>query len=258
MARTCYDVHSPFVSSFLEHTLEDKRNFYIFDQIKTLRERLALNDDVVSIIDYGAGSRLGEKKSDKVKRIARFSAISPVSGKLLFKIVNFLHPKNMLELGTSLGVSAIYQLSAARNAKMITIEGNPEIAKIAKENIDGFGFQNTEVRIGRFSEALPKALNDISSVDFFHFDGDHRFQPTLEYFEYCLSFCQNDSVFCIGDIYWSAEMESTWKALQNHPRVRLSIDVFHFGLLFLRKEQKEKEHFTLIASSAKPWRMGFF
>ena len=257
-ARTRYDVHSPFVSSFLQNTLDDNRSYYIFGHVQLLREKLSLNDDSIRIVDHGAGSQLGNKETSTVKHIAHTAAISPVAGHLLFRIVNFLHPKTIMELGTSLGVSAIYQLAASRNADMTTIEGNPEVAAIARKNLKEFGLGSFEVLDGSFHEVLPKIIPTHDSVDFFHFDGDHRYQPTLDYFEQCLSLIHEDSVFCIGDIYWSAEMEQAWKELKQHTQVTLSIDCFHFGLLFFRTEQRQKEDYTLIASKWKPWRMGFF
>jgi predicted O-methyltransferase YrrM len=257
-AHTRYDVHSPFVSDLLANTIEDDRQYYIFEEVKAQRETLALNDDPVKIIDYGAGSQLGRKNSTTVCKVAKYSAISPGSGRLLFRIAKFMHPARYLELGTSLGISAMYQIAANLQARMTTIEGNPEVAAIARENLRRAGFQQVKVLEGPFREVLPRLLQEKEQFDFFHFDGDHRFQPTLDYFEQCLELSHKDSVFCIGDIYWSAEMVRAWKELKNHPRVRLSIDLFHFGLLFLRTEQIEKEDFTLIASRWKPWRMGFF
>lgn len=257
-AQTQYDVHSPFVSAFLANTIEDRRWYYIFDEVTSLRETLSLNDDPIKITDYGAGSQLGKKTTTKVCKVAKYSAISPISGRLLFRISKFIHPHRFLELGTSLGVSAIYQIAASPQAQMITMEGNPEIAAIARQNFQRVGLNQIKVLEGPFRELLPKIIREQEPFDFFHFDGDHRYQPTLDYFEACLKVSHNNSVFCIGDIYWSPEMEKAWKALKKHPKVRLSIDLFHFGLLFLRSEQIEKEEFTLVSSRWKPWRMGFF
>lgn len=257
-AHTCYDVHSPFVSSFLEQTLDDRRRFYIFDDITSIREKLALNDDPVDVVDHGAGSQLGNRPQTTVRRIAHYSAITPMAGQLLFRIVRFLHPDRMLELGTSLGISALYQMAAHREAEMVTIEGNPAVAALAQKNIKEAGTSNVEVKASTFSEALPRLIKQEQKFDFFHFDGDHRYQPTRDYFEQCLALAHDNSAICIGDIYWSAEMAKVWKELRAHPKVRLSIDLFHFGLLFFRPEQVEKEDYTLIAAWKKPWRMGFF
>jgi hypothetical protein len=40
--------------------------------------------------------------------------------------------------------------------------------------------------------------------------------------------------------------------------VTLSVDLFWCGMVFFRKEQREKEHFDLIESRFKPFALGFF
>ncbi|HIE45904.1 MAG TPA: class I SAM-dependent methyltransferase, partial [Flavobacteriaceae bacterium] len=36
-----------------------------------------------------------------------------------------------------------------------------------------------------------------------------------------------------------------WKYIKNHKKVTLTIDTFHLGFVFFRKEQFQKEHFTI-------------
>ena len=52
------------------------------------------------------------------------------------------------------------------------------------------------------------------------FDGNHRYEPTLRYFELCLAYRTNESVFVFDDIHWSEEMERAWEAIKIHPDVR--------------------------------------
>jgi hypothetical protein len=47
------------------------------------------------------------------------------------------------------------------------------------------------------------------------------------------------------DIHWSKEMEQAWAAIKNDDSVTLTIDLFFIGLVFFRKEQKEKQHFIV-------------
>lgn len=81
-------------------------------------------------------------------------------------------------------------------------------------------------------------------MDLIYFDGNHQKEPTLHYFHQLLPLAHNDSVFIFDDIHWSKAMEQAWEEIKAHPRVRVSIDSFYWGLVFFRKEQ-EKEHFTL-------------
>jgi len=66
----------------------------------------------------------------------------------------------------------------------------------------------------------------------------------MRYFELCLAQSHAGSVFVFDDIYWSVDMQRAWQAIQAHPSVTLTIDLFHLGLVFFRDLQP-KQHFSL-------------
>ncbi len=238
--------------------MEDKRNYYAFSSIESLRKLLKQDSRKITILDLGAGSLRTKSSTRKIKSIASTSLSSPFSCKILFKIVNLYKPATILELGTSLGISALYHHFAALNARLITLEGADEIAELAKQNFLRLEAKSIELIKGSFDETLPIALKKLEKLDYLFLDGNHRKAPTLSYFEKCLEFAHENSIFVIDDIYWSEEMTEAWQAIKDHPKVTLSIDLFFMGLVFFRKENKIKEHFKLIKSSWKPWEMGFF
>ena len=75
-------------------------------------------------------------------------------------------------------------------------------------------------------------------------DGNHRKEPTLNYFSKCLQMVHNDSLFVLDGIHWSRDMEEAWEEIKENSQVRVTIDLFSLGLVFFRKEQ-EKEHFVV-------------
>ncbi|MCB0578715.1 MAG: class I SAM-dependent methyltransferase [Phaeodactylibacter sp.] len=257
-AETRYGLHSPFVYELVEKTLEDKRTFYAFPIIESLRGLLLRDDTRIAVADHGAGSKVEGSSRRTVRSLARHSAVSPATGRLLFRLVHFIKPATLLELGTSLGISTAYQAAAALHAPFITIEGCPATAALAQQHLRQLNLPNVQLLAGTFREKLPEALRELKRLDYLYLDGDHRRGATLEYFGQCLPYAHAGSVFVIADIYWSAEMEEAWAAMRSHPRVSLSVDLFHLGLLFFREEQREQEHFTVVRSGWKPWRMGFF
>jgi len=218
-ARTRYRVHSPFVFDLANEVLEDDRYFYVFDDIERLRVNLLRDKRMLEVTDLGAGSHTTASNQRSVRSIAR-SAVTP--------------------------------------SQVITLEGCPEIAAIAQENFKRLGANNIELMIGDFSETLPQALRKMQGVDYVFFDGNHRKIPTLNYFHEALKYAHEDSVFVFDDIYWSEEMIEAWEEIKAHPQVTLTVDIFYMGIVFFRKEQLTKEHFTLIDSWKKPWSMGFF
>ncbi|MCM4161737.1 class I SAM-dependent methyltransferase [Antarcticibacterium flavum] len=90
----------------------------------------------------------------------------------------------------------------------------------------------------------PTTDNRQPTTDLIYFDGNHSKEATLKYFEQLLPLAHNDSVFIFDDIHWSKGMEEAWAEIKGHPRVRVSIDSFFWGIVFFRKEQ-EKEHFII-------------
>ena len=257
-AVTIYDIHSPFVFQLVRAMLEDRRRFYVFSDLAGLRDRIKHNYNRVPQSQFGAGSQIITKNEISIAELGRKVAVDEKNGKLLFRLVNFLKPKQLLELGTSLGLSTLYQAAAALSGQMITIEGSPAIAQLAQQHIDYLRFRNISLLNGSFESQLPLALSSLSMLDYVYLDGDHSYAPTLSYFEQCLPHLHDQSAFVVADIYWSDDMLKAWKELQVHPSVSLSVDFYDFGILFFRKENQEKEHFSVVPRWWKPWRLGFW
>ena len=108
-AKTKYKVHSPFVFKFIEQVLEDTREFYAFDQIEAVRKLLLQNKKIINVSDFGAGSVKLKAPQRKIKAIAKSALSSPLFCRILFRTVNYYKPKTILEIGTSLGISSLYQ-----------------------------------------------------------------------------------------------------------------------------------------------------
>jgi predicted O-methyltransferase YrrM len=243
-SKTKHGIHSPFVYDLLTKVIQDKSGPEIFKRIETIREELLRSELEINVNDLGAGSQNNSSLKRKIKDIAKNAAKSPKYAQLLYRLVNHFKPQIILELGTSLGISTIYQAAAVPNSKIITIEGCTETAAIAKNNFSKMQLNNVEQLIGNFDEQLPNILNKVKQLDYVFFDGNHKKAPTLNYFNLCLSKTHNNSLFIFDDIHWSDEMEQAWEIIKNHPQVTVTIDLFFLGLAFFRKEQV-KEDFVI-------------
>lgn len=103
----------------------DKRIFYAYPPIEALRQSLLQDNRQLEILDFGAGSRQHTNRIRKVKDIARSSLKPAKFGQLLFRMVNHYGPLQVLELGTSFGITTAYLASANPQAGITTIEGAP-------------------------------------------------------------------------------------------------------------------------------------
>ena len=239
-----HGIHSPFVFHFNKEVIQAKDRYYIFDEIDSLRALLMLSDKTIEHCDYGAGSKKSKSKRKKVGQIAKTSAKPAKYGELLFRVAKYSKARNILELGTSLGLSTAYLATATAKSTVTTIEGCPNVAKIAKLNFNKLELHNIQVIQGTFGEVLPDLLQNQPPLDLVFFDGNHTEHATLEYFSQCLEKAHEESVFIFDDIHWSAGMERAWKKIAGHPSVSVSIDLFQMGIVFFKKGQ-EKEHFTI-------------
>ncbi|MBS1605282.1 MAG: class I SAM-dependent methyltransferase, partial [Bacteroidetes bacterium] len=157
----------------------------------------------------------------------------------------YYKPSVTLELGTSLGFSAAYLSSGRREGgKLWTVEGSGQVAGVARKNLETLGLDATVIE-GNFDDVLPELLGRIGPVDLAFVDGNHRREATLSYFEQLMGHAGEKALFVFDDIHWSAGMEEAWGAIMADPRVYLTIDLFFFGLVFLRDEFKVKQNFTI-------------
>jgi predicted O-methyltransferase YrrM len=240
-----HGVHSPFVFEFITKVLNDKTEYSCYKEIEQLRSQLKNDNTLLTIEDFGAGSRMHASYKRKVSEIATNSLKPRKFSQLIFRMVNFYKPLNVLELGTSLGITTAYIASADTNNKVITMEGAKEVAAIARKNFQSLQLKNIKIIEGDFDTNLSRVLNDLPSVDFAFVDGNHRKEPTIKYFEQLLLKTTNNSILVFDDVHWSKEMEEAWEYIKQHFSVTLSIDLFFIGIIFFRHEQLEKQHFTI-------------
>lgn len=238
-------IHSPFVFQlYTKIILAKSFQSPHFKSIEALRKRLLKNDKVIEITDFGAGSKIHSSNSRQIKQIAKSAEKPSKFGKLLFRLIQHFEPKVIFDLGTSLGITTLYEAKALQNAKVITFEGCPITAKIAQENFNELSANNIEIVVGNLDETLATQIAKTETIDFAFFDANHRYEPTVKYFEMCLAKANESSLFIFDDIHWSEEMQEAWQYIKAHPSVMITIDLFFIGLVFFRKNQP-KQHFIL-------------
>jgi predicted O-methyltransferase YrrM len=243
-SKTRFDIHSPFLFELIENVFKNKKDYIDYARVEELKSNLLQNDKKILVKDLGAGSIIDKGNERSVKQIARNSSKSLKYGRLMYRIAAYFKPKTMLELGTSLGLTTAYMAYGSPGSKIITIEGCPNIAREAHDNFKSLGLDNIEIITGNFDTELPGILNSVSNLELVFIDGNHRKDPTINYFKQCLSKVSNEMIIIFDDIHWSKEMEEAWREVSSHPAVTLSLDLFFMGFVFFRKELTE-QHFII-------------
>lgn len=241
-----YHLHSPFIYDFYSNVLQNGQEYPQYRVINRMRKELGSVSRFIKRKDLGANCRdyPCDQRFVRVKDIVHHSSVSMKKGELLFRLIRHYKPATILELGTSLGISSIYLGLAAPDSKIITIEGCIDSANLARENFEKAGLRNIQVITGNFDDRLAMAIDEMPSPDLIFFDGNHKKEPTLAYFVQCLQHIHPDTVLVIDDIHWSQGMTDAWNTIRCHSRVKVSIDLYHMGIVFF-KEELSKEDFTL-------------
>lgn len=237
-SRGGFGIHSPFMFRFVTQIVEENFPYYIYAPVEKARASLRRDKGMVDITDHGSGKSGRRRICDIVSRSAKPSK----DAQLLFRIAVDIKAKNILELGTCLGLTTMYLASARSDARVTTLEGCPELARIAQRNLRNAGISNTEVVVGNIDNTLPTVLSGYDTLDLVFFDANHRKEPTLCYFRQCIGLINNATVFIFDDIHQSREMEEAWAEIKSNPTVRVTLDLYRMGIVFFNKELKREDY----------------
>lgn len=237
-----HGVHSPFVYQFVTKCLYDKKKYDAYKHLQNYRKTLKNSKVELEITDLGEGSKTLGSKARKVSQMVSTSSSTKKEAKLLYRIAKYFELSSVLELGTSLGMGTYAFALANPNSKITTIEGCKNTSIFTESQFESLDVNNVNFNIGAFASEIEK-LNE-THFDCIYFDGHHNKQATIKYFEALLPKAHNDSIFIFDDIYWSKDMTEAWDYIKAHKAVTVTVDCFHLGFVFFRKEQAN-EHFKI-------------
>ncbi len=236
-----YGLHSPFLFEFYKACFRPSYK-HSFPSILSLRKKLRNNRNEILITDFGAGSLVSKSNSRKISEMYTSAAISKKQGEFLNRLVTYLKPYSILELGTHLGLSSAY-MALNSTARVTSLEGCPNTAEIASQNHSILNQENISVQVGSFHELLPNVLSTIENVDMAYVDGNHSYDGTIWNYEQILPKTSEDSVLIFDDINWSPDMKKAWDDIISKPEISFSINCYKFGLIFFRKGVEKQDFY---------------
>jgi predicted O-methyltransferase YrrM len=253
LTATLIDVlHSPFVFDLYQTAIKKQKYISKFNPIENCRTKLLNSQEIVSYYDLGAGSNLLSTETKKVVKHLAKAHLKPARiAQIIHQIILKYKYKNVIELGTSLGITASYIASAIKEnypfneTNFTTIEGIRDVRNVALKQFEGLELSKYVNAVeGDFNEKLDEVLSNYKNLDVFFVDGNHTYEATMNYFNKALPKAHNDSVFIFDDIYWSPGMTKAWQEIKQNKNVLQTVDLFFIGLVFFRSEQKS-QHFKL-------------
>jgi len=238
-----HGIHSPFVFDLYNKVINNSKIPEGSEALEQIRKNLLSKNSYIDVLDFGAASKKGSGMR-RIKDITHKSVSDQKKCLLLYNLVSYFKPQNIIELGTSFGLTSMYMALAAPDVIINTIDGCSQTISIAESYFEKLNFKNIKPTNTTFDIALPQILEDLKNTDFIFFDGNHLKEPTLKYFYKALKYSHNDTVFVFDDIHWSMQMNEAWHEIISDSNVSVSLDLFFFGIVFFKKELT-KQNFVL-------------
>lgn len=236
-----YSLHSPFFFNLYSNAIKKKSADTAFATIEKLRSTLLADHDAIEVTDLGAGSSFTNSSRRTIGSIARTSVTPRKYSQLYRRIIDYFGYQNILELGTSLGINTLY-LASRPGSRVATLEGSVAIADKARELFASASVTNIELITGNIDRTLPEYLQHNERLDFVLIDANHRYIPTLNYFNVLLPNLHPQSVVVLDDIHYSGEMERAWNDIRHHRSVFATADLFRCGLVFFDPSINRQHH----------------
>lgn len=166
----------------------------------------------VSKAFYARGPRLS-KKEHKVQNMQ----VGYPQAELMYRILNYMRPAKSFVIGED----------ADKVIEMLRYAG-----------------EENKIKLWFFSPMAP-----IPGGADFTVVADTKKEAIMASFERILSDIHNDTVCIIPNIHDTPQTEAAWQEIINHPNVTVTVDLYHLGLVFFRREQVH-QHFMVRPSKS--------
>ena len=216
--RKWHGIHSPYLFAFV--------NRVVFNSQHTAVPGTILKE-----------FRAQRSESSFVRR----SSVRWKQGALLHRIALWFRPEMIIELGTGMGISTMFLASGSPGTPLHSIEGNSERAQQASRLMERCCPGSVTIHHGEMREQLEALLPMVPGRFLAFVDGNHQYEPTLSYVRYLLDRAGDEALIVMDDIYWSRGMHRAWKEIISWPDVHISMDLFHMGILLLRRDLHKRQ-----------------
>ncbi len=202
-----HGVHSPFAFDLILNILEEKNPYYHYATIENQRKILAKKN-----------IPLQKKKYDQAA----------------FRVANAAHPASIIEIGNSAGITSAYLAAANKKTPYFLLQNSDNQLSFLPEKIN--------LIKGNFEETLPKTLSHLTEVGCVYFHTEQSGEKTISLFEQCLPKASKECVFIFEGIHASEPTEAIWKDITQKEEVRVSLDMYGLGLVYINPTLQKQDY----------------
>ena len=212
----------------------------LFKKLNQFRSDLLTDNRKISFEEIGTSAEL------TVAQVARRAASPEIWTRFFYQLCKPNSIKNILEIGTNLGVSGQYFIKALenkKNTKFVTLEGVKGLCEMASARFNRLTTQNRfEVVHGLYDKTLPSILKSRIRFDLVFIDGNHQYEATLKYFELVKNNLTDGALVIFDDIHWSKGMRKAWEEIGFQKEIAFSINFFKLGIIVFDPKQTKPTH----------------
>ena len=233
-------VHSPFTFRTLNNVIFERTPYYSFLQIENLRQQLRQNNTPLTLQTLGTS----KAKTTTIAKELKNSTKAPRLAQLLQRLCASNQSHYIIELGTNLGLSTAYLASNNTKSQVYTLEGQPQLCQIARQNFNQLQLNNIQIIEGNINDTFPHLIQQIPQIDLLFIDANHQYQATLDYYHLAKTKTHKNTIIIFDDIHWSEGMQQAWNEIRQDPDIHLSIDIFHMGIVWFNTNIP-KQHYIV-------------
>lgn len=194
----------------------------------------------VLMVDEGLDDQVpGASSAERLaaaRGTCRWTSLPPVWGRFLTRLVGELRPRTCLEMGTGLGLSALYQGAALElngEGQLATMDFHPA-ARVAERGFAELGLDGrVRLEFGDIDETLGGLLARLGPVEYAMLDADHSEEATVRHFEALLPHLAGGAVVLLDDVGQTDEMRRAWRAVAGNERVAAAVGLRRIGAVVL-------------------------
>lgn len=211
-------MHSPFVFDLIRNVLNDKTSYPCYHHLEQLRQ--VLQKEKYNLSDDG----------DFLS-----SSLKPYN-QLIYRLAQYHQAKQIYILAPRPDMTVFYL--ASLQPEKIWIE--PPLHSRLLEQASVLLEDAVAARLIRSSQA-----EGLSSCDFIYLQNVFPYEEMRHHIDRILPFCSEKTVIAMAPLHQHPDSERIWDYLRHEPSVTISIDLFHIGLVYFRKEKRTREHFAV-------------
>ena len=212
--RKGFGVHSPFAFSFITKVIDERCGYYAYQDIELIRRQLS-----------HAGCPILK------------SEIKKSHGELLFRIVNYFKPRNLVQLGGSAGIGTLYMTASSSHLNYTILDKSKDCIKQVLWCLKKFYSKEplTKVFAGDYKQNLQVVLEKMGTIDLLFLNLPEEKKNNQTYLDMAMEHTHAGSIFFIEGIRANKEMREIWKNLCLRDEAAVTFDLYNVGIVFFDK-----------------------